>query len=203
MVAGLCNCVTTPALIIHSDTSSVVSSSRGKEALLAGCLVLHSGKLYYTVVWEQPLLLIVADILWKYLSPEIFWSVSGSEECFADVVSGIKRRNWTRHQQASKQSLDQWCAAMSAPHCAQRRLFHIFITCLYAKIIVAGWLEGSLLPNQTVRFDFCGQVSQFYIHLPFLNTRHSVLLYSQFWKSWYVNSTRRALWYFANSRWQL
>ena len=32
---------------------------------------------------------------------------------------------------------------------------------------------------------------------------HSVSLYSQFWKSWYVNSTRRALWYFANSRWQL
>ena len=112
-------CVTVlhSALIRHSDTSSVVSSSRGKEALLAGCLVLHSGKLYYTVVWEQPLLLIVVDILWKYLSPEMFWSGSGSEECFADVVSGIKRRNWTRHQQASKQSLDQWCAAMSSPHC--------------------------------------------------------------------------------------
>ena len=121
------NCVLTPALIIHSDTSSVVSSSRGKEALLAGCLVLHSGKLYYTVEWEQPLLLIiVAGILWKYLSPEMFWSGSGSEECFADVVSGIKRRNWTRHQQASKQSLDQWCAAMSSPHCVQRGLFLIF-----------------------------------------------------------------------------
>ena len=66
------------------------------------------------------------------------------------------------------------------------------------------WMAWRILsPNQAVHFDFCGQVSQFYIHLPFLNTRHSVLLYSQFWKSWYVNSTRRALWYFANSRWQL
>ena len=101
-MAGLCSCVTnTPALITHSDTSSVVSSSRGKEALLAGCLVL----LHYTVsgnsitvIWDLPLLLLISyesiyhpRCFGLDLRNVLLTSCQGSkEETGPDMTSSIK-----------------------------------------------------------------------------------------------------------------
>ena len=102
-MAGLYNCVTAPALIIHSDTSSVVSSSRGKEALLAGCLVLHSGKLYYTGSMRAA---VIADCCWYLM--KVF--ITG------DVLVWIWIRGmfcWRRVRD-QKKKLDQTSASIKA-----------------------------------------------------------------------------------------
>ena len=101
VAAGLCSCVTTPALITHSDTSSAVSSIWGKEALLAGCLVLHctvSGNCTKTVIWDLPLLLLISyesiyhpRCFGLDLRNVLLTSCQGSkEETGPDMTSSIK-----------------------------------------------------------------------------------------------------------------